>query len=82
MPEITVTLTPELHAALMRAAEFAELTANAHADMLDAHAPATARERRELGKAFAAARLRLYHAGVLARLPAIAPTASTPIDNA
>lgn len=63
MNEITVTLTPEQHEALMKAAELAELTANAHADMLNAHAPAAAEERRELGRTFAAARLRLHNAG-------------------
>lgn len=67
MNEITVTLTPEQHKALVKAAELAELTANAHADMLNAHAPAAAEERRELGRTFAAARLRLHNAGALAQ---------------
>ncbi len=66
MNEITVTLTPEQHEALVKAAELAELAelaAIAHADMLNAHAPAAAEERRELGRTFAAARLRLHNVG-------------------
>lgn len=77
MDEIAVTLSPELHEALLKAAELAELTANAHADMLTAHAPAAAEERRALGRIFASARLRLHNAGALAKLQAIAPSTTT-----
>jgi hypothetical protein len=75
--EIPVNLTPELCDALLKAAELAELTANAHADMLDSHAPAAATERRELGRLFRTAQVRLPNARALAAIHAVRPQSAS-----
>lgn len=77
LTEISVALTPELFDALLKAAELAELTANAHADMLDSHAPAAAAERRELGRLFKTAQSRLTNAHALATIRAIRPQSTS-----